>query len=240
MKRRQFFRFTFLAGAVSFISQLISSWFRPAQAQTWQKLTQVTSVNGQTGAVSLSFPTTTGGGASGTWSINITGSAGSASTATTATTASTANAVATGNSYQMGSLGVGTTASGTAGELRTTNNITAYFSDYRLKENIRPIDGPLEKIMQISGVYYNSNRTAEQFGYTDKSLQVGVIAQEVLKVLPEVIKPAPFDSIPGTNGSMISKSGENYMTVQYEKIIPLLIESIKELNAKVQELESRR
>jgi hypothetical protein len=58
----------------------------------------------------------------------------------------------------------------------------------------------------------------------------------VQAVLPEVIKPAPFDT--DENGA--SKSGENYLTVQYEKIVPLLIEAIKELSKKVELLEQAR
>jgi len=50
--------------------------------------------------------------------------------------------------------------------------------------------------------------------------------------MPEVVKPAPFDFALG-----VSTSGENYLTVQYEKLVPLLIESIKELSAKVDKLE---
>ena len=91
----------------------------------------------------------------------------------------------------------------------------------------------MEKINKISGVYFTQNKFAEQFGYNDYSQQVGVIAQEVQEVLPEVVITAPFDY--GDFG--ISKSGENYLTVRYEKIIPLLIEAIKELNKEVNKLK---
>ena len=66
-------------------------------------------------------------------------------------------------------------------------------------------------------------------------MQVGVIAQQVKEVLPEAIKPAPFDI--DENGNSIS--GENYLTVQYEKLVPLLIEAIKELREEVRELRSK-
>ena len=111
-------------------------------------------------------------------------------------------------------------------------NITAYFSDKRLKENISVISNALEKLNKISGVYYTQNKFAEQFGYNDYSQQVGVIAQEVQDVLPEVVKLAPFDY--GDFG--ISKSGENYLTVQYEKIVPLLIECLKQQQTYIDEL----
>jgi hypothetical protein len=135
---------------------------------------------------------------------------------------------------QFGSLGVGTAASGTTGEIRATNNITAYFSDERLKKNIIPITDALAKVNSLRGVLYQSNEIAEQYGYTDTQIQVGVLAGDVKKVQPEVVKPAPFDIDKDGN----SISGENYMTVQYEKLVPLLIESIKELTAKVNKLES--
>ena len=90
----------------------------------------------------------------------------------------------------------------------------------------------MEKLNKISGVYYTQNKFAEQFGYNDYSQQVGVIAQEVQDVLPEVVKIAPFDY--GDFG--ISKSGENYLTVQYEKIVPLLIECLKQQQTYIDEL----
>ena len=136
------------------------------------------------------------------------------------------------------SLGVGTGPSGTTGEIRATNNITAYYSDGRLKTIISTIPSPLEKLNQLSGVIYINNETASLYGYNDKSEQVGVIAQQVEKVLPQIVKPAPFD-IELRDGVEVSKSGENYKTVQYDKLIPLLIEAIKELKAEIDELRKR-
>lgn len=162
--------------------------------------------------------------------ITITNTSGSIQIATPQDIASTSNP-------QFGSLGIGTTASGTSGELRTTGSITAFYSDQRLKENIQPISDALNKVMQISGVTYNGNQLAEKFGYTNKEKQVGVLSQQIEKVLPEAVKPAPFDLIKIQEGIEISKSGENYQTVQYEKLVPLLIEAIKELNLQVQELK---
>jgi hypothetical protein len=140
----------------------------------------------------------------------------------------------TTSNVQHASLGIGTAASGTGGEIRATNNITAYYSDRRLKENIEKLQNALDKIKQISGVTFNANDEAAKYGYTDKKKQVGVIAQEIEQVLPEIVVPAPFDIAKNQDGIEYSISGENYKTVQYEKIIPLLIEAIKELDEKLE------
>jgi hypothetical protein len=183
-----------------------------------------TTFNGSS-AITVSYntvgaPSTTGTNASGSWGISITGSAGSLSTAT---------------NQQLNSLGVGTAASGTAGEIRATNNITAYFSDKRLKDIIGTIPNALEKTLSLSGVLFTQNKKAEEFGYNNYNQQVGVIAQEVQQVLPEAIKSAPFDI--GENNESIS--GENYLTVQYEKLVPLLIEAIKEQQKQIDVLNER-
>lgn len=166
---------------------------------------------------------------------NTANTATSAITANTANTANVANALNPNNNYQVLSLGVGTAASGLTGEIRATNNITAFYSDERLKKDIVLIADPLDKLLKLRGVTYTQNEVAERYGYTDYSQQVGVIAQDVLAVLPEAVKPAPFDIAEDNT----SKSGEDYMTVQYEKLVPLLIEAVKELTMKVRELESR-
>jgi hypothetical protein len=140
-------------------------------------------------------------------------------------------------SLQVKSLGVGTPASATTGEIRATNNITAYYSDVRLKENITPIRSALSKLLSLNGVTFNANEVAEKYGYINKNEQVGVIAQEVEKVLPQIVVPAPFDIAVDEDGNEYSKSGENYKTVHYEKLIPLLIEAIKEQNEDIQNLK---
>jgi hypothetical protein len=145
--------------------------------------------------------------------------------------------IATTSNPQFGSLGIGTAASGTAGEIRATNQITSYYSDERLKEDIVEIQDALEKVMSLRGVTYKPNSIAESLGYK-KQNEVGVIAQDVERVLPEAVKPAPFDIMLFEN-TEISRSGENYKTVQYEKLVPLLIEAIKELNKEVQQLKGK-
>jgi len=140
---------------------------------------------------------------------------------------------------QFDSFGVGTAASGTTGEIRATNQITAYYSDKRLKDIKGNITNALEKVNSLSGIYYINNDVAETYGYTNKDQQVGVIAQEVEHVLPEIVKAAPFDIGQNEDGTEYSLSGENFKTVQYEKLSPLFVEAIKELNQKIIELENQ-
>jgi hypothetical protein len=126
----------------------------------------------------------------------------------------------------------------TYGSGEFTGDVTANTSDRRLKTNIKNIDSPLEKLSKINGVYFNWNDTAKKLADKDtEKREVGFIAQEVQSVLPEIIKAAPFD-IENSNGG--SKSGENYLTIQYEKIVPLLVECIKELKNEIEELKKNR
>lgn len=145
------------------------------------------------------------------------------------TTANVSAGATFGGNVRIFSLGVGTNASGTEGEIRATNDITAFFSDKRLKENIEVIESALDKVCQLHGIFYNSNEIAYQYGYTDKKRRTGVLAQEVQKVLPEAVVRAPFDTGYDEDGNEYSISGEDYLTVHYEKIVPLLIEAIKEI-----------
>jgi hypothetical protein len=119
-----------------------------------------------------------------------------------------------------------------------TGDLTANTSDRRLKTKIKNIDSPLEKLSKINGVYFNWNDTAKKLASKDTEIrEVGFIAQEVQSVLPEIIKPAPFDTIDANGGS---KSGENYLTIQYEKVVPLLVECIKELQKEIEELKKNK
>jgi hypothetical protein len=145
------------------------------------------------------------------------------------------NSISTSGNITGGSMAVGaTTPSGTSGELRATNAITAFYSDRRLKTEIGRIENALDKIDQLTGVLYTQNKLAEQFGYTNYEPQVGLYAQEVQQVQPEAVKPAPFDI--ADNGT--SKSGEKYLTVQYEKLVPLLVEGIKQLRIEIKNLKN--
>jgi hypothetical protein len=140
--------------------------------------------------------------------------------------------------WSSGSTGYTNMRTGTlsaTGEVRATSEITAYYSDRRLKDNIEVITDALGKVRALSGVTYTGNQLAKQFGYDIEKRQVGVLADEVEAVLPEIIRPAPFDI--DAHGNSIS--GENYKTVQYEKIVPLLIEAIKELSLEIEELKKK-
>jgi len=122
------------------------------------------------------------------------------------------------------------------GELTASSDVIAYSSDERLKENIELIKEPLYKLKQLKGITYSWKKGVEEIGFIpNQKEEIGVLAQDVQKVIPHAVKPAPFD----TNNEGESKSGENYLTVQYEKIVPLLIEAIKELSSEVQELKNK-
>lgn len=130
----------------------------------------------------------------------------------------------TGGNASVSSLGIGTAASGTIGEIRATNNITAYYSDDRFKTNLGNIPDALSKVLSLNGFYYEANALAQSYGYEVKR-EIGVSAQEVQSILPEIVAPAPID--------------ENFLTVRYERLVPLLIEAVKELSAQVDELRKQ-
>ena len=162
-----------------------------------------------------------------------------------ATTAGTANAIAgtyndglgISSDVQFQSLGVGTPAPGTAGMVRATNDVVFYYSDRRLKTDIQSIINPLDKLKSLNGITYKPSQKAVEFGFVSTERKAGVFADEVEKVLPEAVQMAPFDASYDENGKELSITGDNYKTVQYEKLVPLLIEAVKELSEKVEHLE---
>ncbi len=153
-----------------------------------------------------------------------------ASASTGAVTLSTPQSIATTSSVQFGSFGVGTAASGTTGEIRATNNVTAYYSDARLKDFKGTIPNALAKVLLLNGYYFTENEKAKELGYNNDKMQVGVSAQEVETVMPEVVTDAPINA---------NFEGADYKTVYYDKLVPLLIEAIKELSEKVAKLEGK-
>lgn len=123
------------------------------------------------------------------------------------------------------------------GSFSATGNITAYSSDKRLKDNIVAISDPIEKLKSIGGYSYTWNEeAAAAVGFTPESKdEHGVIAQEIQKVIPDAVTSAPFDTDEDGN----SKSGEDYLTVRYERIVPLLIEAIKDQQAQIDKLKEQ-
>ena len=116
-------------------------------------------------------------------------------------------------------------------------NVIAYFSDKRLKNIEGKIENPLDKIEKLNGVYYTQSEVAESLGYEKNDIkQVGLIAQEVQEVLPEIVSIAPIDK-DGNGGSI---TGENYLTIDYSKVVPLLVECIKELKLEIEELKKNK
>lgn len=155
-------------------------------------------INGQVNIINGTESTTTGTGA-----LIVTGGLGIGK-----------NIVSRGSLF----LGSGTISVGTAGEIRASNEITAYYgSDLNLKENITKIADPIGKINQVSGYEFDwkdsiiKERGGED-GYYVRKHDIGVIAQEIEKILPEIVGIRP----------------DGYKAVKYEKIVPLLIEAIKE------------
>jgi hypothetical protein len=125
------------------------------------------------------------------------------------------------NGVQVNSLGVNTSPSGTAGEIRATNNITAFFSDDRLKTRLGNVEEAVNKINTLDAFFYVPNQTAMDLGYKEER-HVGLSAQQVQEILPEVVVPAPID--------------DQYLTIHYDKLVPLLVAAIKELDSKVKAL----
>ena len=130
---------------------------------------------------------------------------------------------------QLDSLGVGTGASGTTGEIRATNDVTAFYSsDVALKENIVNIPNALEAVKKLNGVLFDWKKSyidkrGGEDGYFVRKRDVGVIAQEVEKVLPEAVGQRP----------------DGIKAVKYDRLTCLLIEAVKQLQDKVESLTKK-
>ena len=121
------------------------------------------------------------------------------------------------------------------GQLSATGDVVAYSSDERLKENIKPIESAVDKIKQLKGVTFDWNKKSEELGFepSTKTNDVGVIAQDVEAVFPQLVQLAPFDIARGEDGNATSKSGEDYKTVNYARLTAVLIEAVKEQQEKI-------
>jgi hypothetical protein len=112
---------------------------------------------------------------------------------------------------------------GVAENIHAGGDVVAYASsDERLKDNLQVIQDPLDKVGQISGYEFDWNEKSPEWAQ-ERGHDIGVVAQEIQKVHPEIV-------IERTNG---------YLGVDYKRIIPLLIESIKELKQEVEDLKKK-
>ena len=110
------------------------------------------------------------------------------------------------------------------GTVYASGDVIAYYSDERLKTRLGPIENALEKVSSLNGFYHEANELAQSLGYRPVK-EVGVSAQEVQRIMPEVVNPAPIDN--------------KYLTVNYGRLVPLLIEAIKELKKEIEELKNK-
>jgi hypothetical protein len=137
--------------------------------------------------------------------------------------------IGTTSNVRFGSLGIGTAASGTTGEIRATNNITAYYSsDKKFKENIRPIPDALNTVSAIGGDLFDwTDEYCEAKGGVDgyfvQKSDFGVIAQKVKAVFPIATRTRPDGSL----------------AVDYEKLCALAFAAIDELRAEVEALKAK-
>jgi len=129
------------------------------------------------------------------------------------------------NNLTCDQIGVNVSANGTNGRIDAGNDIVAFSSsDKRLKENIKPLDNALDKVSKINGIEFDWKPLTKEEKKTihgNEGHDVGVIAQEIEEVLPEVVQTRDT----------------GYKAVKYEKIVPLLIEAIKELKTEIEELK---
>jgi len=144
-------------------------------------------------------------------------------------TLSTPQSIGTASSVQFGSFGVGTAASGTSGEIRATNNVTAYYSsDKRLKENIKDVENALEKVCIIGSKTFDwtDDYIKEHGGEDNYFMQksdFGVIAQDVQTVFPQAVRTRD----------------DGTLAVDYEKLSTLAFGAIKELVKRIEILETK-
>jgi hypothetical protein len=143
----------------------------------------------------------------------------------------------------LGNVGIGTNnpsaytlqVNGTIG---ASGNITASYSDERLKNITEYVRDVLPILNKINVFKYNCNDLAASYGYDKNKKEIGLSAQEVQKYYPEVVSIAPFDSeYDEETKNITSKSCENYLTLDYERLVPILLQGIKDLNNKVVEME---
>ena len=157
------------------------------------------------------------------------GNTGASIVGTISTAAQTSiTSVGTLTNLQTTSLGVGTAATGTSGEIRATNNITAYYSsDAKFKDNVVPVTDALSIVTAIGSKLFDWNNDyiadhGGEDGYFVQKSDFGVIAQDVLKVFPRAVRTRPDGSL----------------AVDYEKLGTLAFGAVEQLLKRVEALES--
>ena len=185
----------------------------------------VVSGSGQINVASTTGDIALGTRTSGNYVATITAGTGVSSTGATtgegiAHTISIGQAVATSDNVRFNSLGIGMAATGTAGRIDASGDIVAFStSDRNFKENITPIENPLDKIRKISGNTYDwKEELKDVHGFEGND--VGVIAQEIEEVLPQ----------------LVTTRENGYKAVKYDKLVALLIEGIKEQQLQIEQL----
>jgi len=118
-------------------------------------------------------------------------------------------------------------ASTAATAFATPGDFSAGYSDMRLKTHLGTIPDALDKVCSLEGFYYERNDKAVELGYAGGERRVGLSAQDVQAVLPEVVKDAPINIDNGTD----------YLTIDYERVVPLLVEAIKAQQIQIDELK---
>jgi hypothetical protein len=121
--------------------------------------------------------------------------------------------------YDSNNTGYYADFNSTGDSIRCAGNITAYYSDERLKTHLGKIENAIDKVKALEGFYYEANSVAQSLGYKVKR-EVGVGAQAVQKVLPEIVSEAPASA--------------KYLTIDYSKLTPLLIEAVKEQQQQIE------
>jgi hypothetical protein len=145
------------------------------------------------------------------------------------------------NVYTMSSVSIGTASNidtlTVDGAIICSRGITTSFSDNRLKDYTSNIANPIELINKLNGFHFVPNELAHNYGFS-RAPDIGLSAQEVQSILPDIVKIAPFDMLRDEHNNIVSRSGDNYLTICYEKMAPLFVESIKALKKEVDELRA--